>query len=119
MTCKNVLLIDDDAAILQMMHDVLEIEGYQISVARNGAEAIEILRRASPLPCVILLDLMMPVLNGWEFLDFQRNDPKFKDIPLVICSAYQESAKAINPAAYLKKPLHYQPLVETIKKFCS
>jgi len=118
MSCKSVLVIEDDQAIRRTMKDVLEIQGFKVFLAADGKEGADQLASIAPEPCVILLDLMMPVMNGWQFLDFQRNNPKFKDIPVVICSAYAESAKAVNPSAFVPKPVQFSALLGAVKAFC-
>jgi two-component system, chemotaxis family, chemotaxis protein CheY len=119
MAAKTVLLVDDDQAILEMMRDVLEIEGYRVAVAKNGQDAITQLRTLDDKPSLIVLDLMMPILNGWEFLDFQRSQTQFSKIPIVICSAYFESAKSIKPSAVVPKPVQLEPLLSAVKLFCA
>lgn len=119
MACKNVLIVEDEKAIRQMMQDVLEIHGYNVVVAADGHEGIEQLRRLAPEPCVILLDLMMPGMNGWQFLDFQRSDPRLASIPVVVCSAYKESAKSIRPAGIVEKPVQLKNLLGAVQAFCA
>lgn len=119
MDCKNVLIIEDDPAVRQTMKDVLEIQGYDVFTAADGKTGLETLRKIAPVPCVILLDLMMPVMNGWGFLDNLRIDPVLRTIPVVICSAYEESAKAVSPAAFVPKPLQLDALVGAVKTFCA
>ena len=118
MDCKNILVIDDEPAIRQMMRDILELEGYHVSTAANGEEGISELKSIRS-PCVVLLDLMMPVKNGWEFLDFQRNDPLLSKIPIVICSAYAESAKSVCPSGFVPKPVQLDSLLKAVKAFCA
>jgi CheY-like chemotaxis protein len=116
---KSILVIEDDPAICQTVKDLLEIEGYDVNIASNGRVAAEMLSTLDQMPCVILLDLMMPVMNGWQFLDVQRNDPKLKDIPVVICSAYEESARSVNPNGFIPKPLKLGSLLSAVQKFCA
>jgi CheY-like chemotaxis protein len=118
-SCKNVLIVDDDQAIRQIMQDVLEVQGYEISTAADGREGIARLRDLSPQPCVVLLDMMMPGMNGWQFLDYQRNDPLFSRIPVIICSAYREIAKSVKASAILEKPIQLNALLDTVKAFCA
>jgi CheY-like chemotaxis protein len=118
-TCKNVLIVEDDQAIRQMMQDVLEIQGYKVFLASNGREGTEKLLQLSPKPCVVLLDLMMPELNGWQFLDFQRSDPSLLHIPVVVCSAYRESARSVKPAAIIDKPVQLEALLGAVRSFCA
>lgn len=105
MACKTVLIIEDELVVREAMRDVLELQGYEVILAADGAEALALLKNKSKLPCVILLDLMMPHMNGWDFLDFQRTDKELSQIPIVICSAYKESAAAIKPSGLLDKPI--------------
>jgi CheY-like chemotaxis protein len=119
MECKNILIVEDEPSIRQMMKDVLEIEGYHVFSAADGSEGLEKLRALSPQPCLVLLDLMMPGTNGWKFLDVQRADPILANIPVVICSAYVESAKSIRPRAIIEKPVQLNVLLDTVNEFCA
>lgn len=118
--CKNVLVIDDDPAIRQTMKDVLEIHGYKVHTAKDGMEGIKSLTSMASLPCLILLDLMMPGMNGWGFLDFQRTNPEFASVPVVICSAYENSAKSVSAGSpILIKPVQLKTLINAVKAFCA
>lgn len=119
MAVKNILIVEDDQSIREMMKDVLEIEGYTIFTATNGKEGIETLQKIKPSPCVVLLDMMMPIMNGWQFLDFQRSSPEYATIPVIVCSAYNESAKSVRPAAILSKPLQLKSLLGAVQSFCA
>jgi CheY-like chemotaxis protein len=90
MLCRNILIVEDDLSIRQSMRDVLEISGYTVYTAANGAEGLEMLELLAGASCVILIDMTMPKMNGWQFLDVQRTDPRYKNIPVVICAAYEE-----------------------------
>lgn len=117
--CKTVLVIDDDRAIRQTMKDVLEIYGYEVHTAADGREGISKLMSMKVMPCVILLDLMMPGMNGWGFLDFQKSNPTFSGVPVIICSAYENSAKSIDTKRILIKPVQLDSLVGAVKAFCA
>lgn len=117
--CKNVLVIDDDPAICQTMKDVLEIQGYEVVTASDGVEGIKALKSMSGLPCMILLDLMMPGMNGWGFLDFQKANPTYSKVPVIICSAYEASAKSIGTSPVLIKPVQLNSLMGAVKAFCA
>ena len=116
--CKSILIIEDEESIRQTLRDVFELKGFTVYSATNGAEGIRELREMPQKPCVVLLDLMMPVVNGWQFLDVQRNDPKLSDIPIIICSAYEESAKAVHPEGFVAKPVQLATLLAAVNKFC-
>ena len=117
--CKNILVIDDDPAICQSLKDVLEINGYHVTTARDGQEGVELLKKGQVMPCLILLDLMMPGMNGWGFLDFQRNDPRFATVPVIVCSAYENSARSISKNPILTKPVKLSSLMGAVKAFCA
>lgn len=119
MSCKSVLIVEDDQAVRQMIQDVLEIEGYQVFSACDGNEGIDCLKRLKSPPCVILLDLMMPGANGWKFLDVQRTDSSFGKIPVIVCSAYKESAKTVRPDAIVQKPVKLEALLNAVQQFCA
>lgn len=114
---KNVLVIEDDAAVRQTLRDVLEMQGYQVTTAADGKEGLALMEKMAGQQLLVLLDLMMPNMNGWQFLDVQRNDPRFKDVPVIVCSAYTESAKSIKPAAIIEKPVRLNSLLGTLKAF--
>lgn len=120
MGCKNILIIEDETSISQMMKDILSIEGYTVQTAEDGLEGLKKLQEMNTEsePCVVLLDLMMPRANGWWFLDNQRNDPALSKIPVVICSAYEESAKSVRPSGYVPKPVQLDNLLSAVKQFC-
>lgn len=118
MNCKDILIIEDEESISQMMKDILSLEGYRVATASNGLEGLQKLKSMAQTPCVVLLDLMMPKANGWWFLDNQRSDPELSKIPVVVCSAYAESAKSVKPQGFVPKPVQLDCLLDTVKAFC-
>src|SRR5947209_9041421 len=104
-TSKSVLVIEDDLILQGAMKMVLEWEGYQVSCAADGQEALDRLRRGNP-PDLILLDWMLPVLDGGRFLEEQRQDPALAAIPVVSVTALEE-VNCPGTAAYIQKP--FQP----------
>jgi CheY-like chemotaxis protein len=117
----KVLVVDDDYAVLDAFKDVLEDEGYEVSLAANGLEALKELRRGDR-PCVILLDLMMPVMNGWEFRHEQLQDQTLAAIPTVIVTAHNrpdESARELGAASCIRKPVKPEQLLSTVGKYCA
>jgi CheY-like chemotaxis protein len=79
----RVLIVEDDEAIRETLRELLEFEGFEVATAANGREAVSQLQRTER-PCLILLDLMMPVMNGWEFLRKRREDLTIATIPVVV-----------------------------------
>lgn len=113
-----VLIVEDDADLREMMAQLLSLEGYRTQAVANGQEALSILRRGDR-PDLILLDLMMPVMDGWEFRRRQMQDPQIADVPVVVLSALDPSrAVDLAGAAFLKKPLDFDRLLELVRRFC-
>lgn len=118
--CKHpnpVVVVEDDDDIRDTFRDVLEDEGYRVYTACNGVEALAILHDLHGGPCLVLLDLMMPIMNGWQFLLALRKDPELLQVPVVILSAAPEE----NPAAVrvMGKPIDVDTLLDTVRTFCS
>jgi len=116
-TSRNILLIEDEVDIRNILKDVLEWEGYCVYTASNGKEGMEILPEI-PAPCLILLDLMMPVMNGWEFADALETDRAYADIPIVTLSAFSDPEKRIRAAGSIKKPVDLDALFTLVRKHC-
>lgn len=115
---KTILIVEDDESIRETLQAVLELEGHDVLTAENGQEGLNLLA-THPKPCLILLDLMMPVMNGWEFAATIEKDAKLASIPVIIVSAYNDKATNIKSIASLKKPIDLRSLNETIKKWCT
>jgi CheY-like chemotaxis protein len=116
----KVLVVDDDYAVLDSIRDVLEDEGYEVLLAANGLEALKELRKGTR-PCLILLDLMMPVMNGWEFREEQLQDGGLAAIPTIIVTAHnraEESAAELKAASCIRKPVRPETLLKTVEKYC-
>ncbi len=109
----NVLIVEDERDIRDSLKMALEFEGHQVSVASDGQEALHFLKR-NHRPDLILLDLMMPVMNGWEFQREISKTPTLSRIPLIVVSAFAEHSLTIPAAAVLKKPLDLEGLLRTI-----
>jgi CheY-like chemotaxis protein len=112
-----VLIVEDDRDIRESLQEILEFEGYEVLTATNGKEGVEALSRM-PRPCLILLDLMMPVMNGWQFLEAQKSNHCLATIPVVVVSAVSERDKAAGAAAFIKKPVDLESLLKTVEKYC-
>jgi len=115
----RILLVEDDADLRDSLCKAMEDAGYEVDGVRNGQEALEYLRREQP-PCVVLLDLMMPVMTGWEFRDAQRADPALSDIPVVILTAdgrAQSKADSLGVGKFLRKPVQLEELLGTVRSF--
>ena len=116
--CGGVLVIDDDAEIRSSLREVLTDEGYEVVCVGNGREALDHLKAASPRPCVILLDLMMPVMDGWQFRKEQKLCPEIADIPLVVITATGKRPVLVDASELVMKPLDLNRLFEAIERYC-
>jgi signal transduction histidine kinase len=113
---RSLLVVEDDADIREALDGLLSMEGFRVTGCSNGREALDWLR-ASPKPDLILLDLMMPIMDGWQFRVAQKDDPELATIPVLALSADSTAkAAAIDAEAYLKKPVDYDTLIATIDR---
>lgn len=118
---KSVLLIEDDPDIRDLMFQALQFENYDVFTAEHGLEALEKLRKIDApgkLPGLILLDLMLPVMDGWQFLAECQATPQFSAIPIVIVSASNREANGKTVVGYLRKPIDLEDLFKFVKKYC-
>ena len=117
MPSKPILIVDDDKDVRSALAEMLEGEGYTVAGAPNGHEALQLMRGGLH-PAVILLDLMMPGMDGWDFRSEQERDPAFARVPVVIVSAAGFSQESIRtqfrPAAYVPKPLERAKLLDVV-----
>ena len=119
MSGKTVLVVDDDVLTRQELTTLLEGQGYRVVSAGDGREALDRLRAGAP-PDVILLNLVMPAVNGWEFREHQRRDPALADIPVVVLSGVGEvaaQADALGDVGYLQKPVEAGELLAAVEHF--
>ena len=111
----QLLLVEDDPDVAHMLSTLCELEGHSVLRAAHGREALEVLR-GGVRPDVILLDLMMPVMDGWQFRRQQREDPELADIPVIVLSAVADRGRLaeIAPAAAFRKPVLLDELLAAI-----
>jgi len=115
-----ILVVEDEPDIRELMVAILEGEGYYVSTASNGAQALTHLQ-TGPRPCIILLDLMMPVMDGWTFCQEKGKDPALEAIPVVVVSAVarQDPRNAcVQAVDHLLKPVDIGSLLATVQRFC-
>jgi len=117
---RRVLVVEDDPDLLGSLAAFLQAEGYSVECARHGLEALGRLRGGSR-PAVILLDLMMPIMTGWEFRYEQRQDSELCRIPVVVVSGMYDSfrhAAWLEADGYVQKPIPVETLLETVQRYC-
>ena len=118
----RVLVVDDDEGLLETVKELLEMEGFQVSIAENGRDALDSIATLG-WPCVVLLDLMMPVMDGSAFLEMVAEEPVSVDgrLPIVVFSALQEAQSLAERyrCDVLPKPVTLDRLVKAAERYCS
>ena len=117
----TVLVVDDDSAVRTALKELFETEGYDVAVAANGRAALNHLR-VGVRPCVVLLDLMMPVMDGWDFRTEQLKDPALREIPVFILTAAGFSDATIRAQfgsiPFVPKPPPHEELLALVRRVC-
>jgi CheY-like chemotaxis protein len=116
-----VLVVEDDSDIRFGLEVLLKDEGYRALTAPNGRQALALLRSMSELPGLILLDLMMPDMDGWEFRAEQRRDPRLASIPVMVLSAAADLPRLtskLGAVGVMQKPVHVEELLTQVKRLC-
>ncbi|HVL57967.1 MAG TPA: response regulator [Burkholderiaceae bacterium] len=116
-----VLLVEDDPDVRESLRLGLVLEGYPVRTAANGREALALLESAAAPPCLILLDIMMPVMDGFEFLRQKQSKPALAAIPTVVLSAHPRELQFVQPlgvALWLRKPLDLDDLMTAVRGWC-
>jgi CheY-like chemotaxis protein len=115
----SILIVEDDLDTREMLGRFLELEGFDVRTAANGELALQALQQDGQAS-VILLDLMMPVMNGWQFREVQRQDPELSRIPVVVVTAAgsRDELPAISADAWVSKPVDLDRLLAAIEPLC-
>jgi two-component system response regulator MprA len=116
---QTLLVVDDDLDIRDALQDVFELEGYAVLLAADGLEALAQLRQVETPPGLILLDLMMPRMDGFAFREALRHDAALSDIPVLVASAdldIKGAAEGLDVAGWLRKPLDLSELLSAVKR---
>ena len=117
----TVMLVEDNPHIRSDLAEILRGEGYKVVTASEGGEALDRMRSAMR-PGVILLDLVMQGMDGWEFRDRQLRDPALADVPVILMSGLTEiprHAAQLAVAAHVTKPIELNSLLATVERHCS
>lgn len=116
-----ILVIEDDPDISFSLAAVLKAYGYEVVTAANGEQALELLMSCKDLPCAILLDLMMPIMDGWSFRIRQLQDRVLAAIPVCVISGASDLKDAVSQLGvtdFLQKPFGHRDVMEKVEKFC-
>src|SRR5579859_6212625 len=112
----TVLIVEDETEQREMLRDLLELEGFDVVVASDGGEALSRLPQIDHL-CMVLLDLLMPGMNGWDFFDAMRASPAHAATPIVVTTSVPRGAPA-GANAVISKPLDVDRVLSTVQKYC-
>ena len=115
----DILYVEDDVALRESSCELLRAEGFQVAEAGDGAAALAYLGQGHH-PSLVILDLQMPVMGGYEFIAHLRSDPRFVDTPVLVVSAIAQSGILAGPdgvVAYLSKPFEIEALIGYIRRF--
>jgi CheY-like chemotaxis protein len=116
-TKHTVLVVEDEEDLREMMREALELNGYAVITADEGHRALAQLSRIEHL-CLVLIDLLMPGMNGWELLQELRARPEFDQLPVVVYSSVSERAPK-GATRVLQKPLSFGELLSTVREYCA
>jgi len=113
-----VLVVDDEDDFRDVLKDYLEFEtDCCIETARNGKEALDVMLRSEQPPCLVLLDMMMPIMDGREVLEAMRTSEALAAIPVAVVSA-SEGAPVDGAMRFFRKPVRLESLLEVVREFC-
>jgi CheY-like chemotaxis protein len=112
----TVLVVEDEEDLRESMRDALEFEGFDVVVAADGADALDVLDRIDH-PCLVLLDLLMPVMNGWEFFEKLRQRSQYDQVPVVVHTSAPSRAPS-GATLVLQKPVQVERLLAVVKEYC-
>lgn len=118
MAPKSVLVVEDEHDARLLMRELLEGAGYTVVTATNGRDALELMRTMNPPPCLILLDLRMPIMDGWDFVAELHRHATLAQIPIGVQSAEEERTLPDGVSFVLKKPINPKALLALVRHHC-
>jgi|ERR1700761_4839937 CheY-like chemotaxis protein len=115
-----VFVVEDDAIIRESLVILLETEGYHVGEAANGRDALNALKRSPRPPCMILLDLSMPVMDGVEFRRHQLQDPHIASVPVVVVTGKNglDESEVLRPLTTIHKPFDFNAMLHVVREHC-
>jgi CheY-like chemotaxis protein len=118
MHCRKILVVEDDEDIRSGLIEVLAFEGYEAVAAQNGMEAFELLRNREENPCLMLTDLTMPKMGGWELINLLAAHKPAFNFPIVIMTASEDRETHVNVKQTIRKPFDFNVLIKMLQKHC-
>jgi CheY-like chemotaxis protein len=119
---NRILVVDDDPDILSLIGYVFESSGYKIDLVSNGIDALRFLKSQPDLPAFILLDVMMPLMSGDDFIHEIEKDPALAGVVIVVMSASGEDVvrkKGIGERKFIEKPVSLDTLIDVARQYCA
>ncbi len=116
MNAKTIVIVDDEPGAAETLRDVFEDEGYTVETAHDGRDGLSLLRALAQPPCLVILDLVMPVLDGVAMYAAMKADPALADIAVVITTS--DPSQAPSGVLIMKKPLNLGVLIDNVRKCC-
>lgn len=116
----TVLIVEDDDDLRDSLAELLALRGYKVVGVANGREALDILANGLS-PCLIILDLMLPIVSGWEFRNQQLADPRLSEIPIMVLSGVNNleiESQRLQAIAFVPKPINFDLLFKTVDQYC-
>jgi CheY-like chemotaxis protein len=113
----TLLIVEDEEDLREMLRDALERRGFHVATAANGQEALAMSPQIEHI-CLVLLDLFMPEMNGWDFFEAIKSRKEFKDVPVIITTSAPNRAPA-GATRVMKKPLSLDRVVSAVQEFCA
>ena len=115
----DILLAEDDEDLREAMVETLSDAGYRVEAVANGRDALEWFEDTGEAPKLILLDLMMPIMDGWQFLEARDRAPNVAAVPVMVLSANGTFSGVNSTVAYMKKPVAVEPLLSAVAGYCA
>jgi CheY-like chemotaxis protein len=116
-TKKMVLLVEGDAEVRDLLQDSLELLGYDVIPASSGKQALDYLSlERAPPPDIVVLELMLPIVNGWQVVERIRRDPEVAGVPVVVITGATRD-KPMGVTALFRKPLQMQAFLDTVRRY--
>jgi CheY-like chemotaxis protein len=112
----TVLIVEDEEDLREMMREALELSGYTVVTAQEGQDALDKLPRIEHL-CLVLLDLLMPGMNGWDFFEKMRQRPELASVPVIVHSSAPSRAPQ-GVTRVLQKPMVFDRLISVVSEYC-
>jgi CheY-like chemotaxis protein len=112
----TVLIVEDEEDLREMMREALELKGYRVVTAHEGQDALDKLAGIEQL-CLVLLDLLMPGMNGWEFFEKMRERPELAQVPVIVHSSASNRAP-VGVTRVLQKPILFDRLISVVGEYC-